>query len=65
MQFFCLQTPVLLRLFLDLGTYGCVDIFWIVFSISKDDCVYYFSKTKHNFYWANPSGVVSGVLAVC
>ena len=36
---------------------------WCVSSISKDGCRYYCSKIKHNFLWANPSGIVSVVLA--
>ena len=36
-------------------SFGCVS------AISKDGCGYYRSKIKHNFSWANPSGIVCGV----
>ena len=48
-------TPVLLRLLLDLDTYGGVDPLGVS-SISKDGCGYYGSKIKYNFSWANPAG---------
>ena len=62
-NFLAFRTPVLLHLLLDLDTYGGVDHLG-VFRRSKDGCGYYCSKIKHNFSWANPSVIVSGVLAV-
>ena len=56
------QTLVLLRLLRDLDTYG-VDP-WCVSLISKEGCGYYCSQIKSNFTYVNPSGIVSGVLAV-
>ena len=35
-----------------------------VSSIYKDGCGYYWSKIKHTFSWADPSGIVSRALAV-
>ena len=52
------RTPVLLLL--DLDTYGGVDPLGVS-SIFKDGCGYHCSKIKHNFSWANPSRIVSGV----
>ena len=58
-------TPVHVNLLLDLDTYSGVDPWGCVSSISKDDGGYCCSKIKHNFSWANPLGIISGVLAVC
>ena len=58
------RTSVLLRLLLDLDTYGGVDPLGVS-SISKEGCGYYCSKTKYNFSLANPSRIVLGVWAVC
>ena len=44
------RTPVLLRLLRDLDTYEGVDpLGEFPRPISKDDCGYYCSETKHNF----------------
>ena len=62
-NYFAFRISVL-RLLLDLDTYGVVDPFGVS-SISKECCGYYCSKTKYNFSLAHPSGIVSGMLAVC
>ena len=58
------RTPVLLRRLLDLDTYGGVDplgAFLLFIKIVADIIAVKLSK---HFSWVNPSGIVSGVLAV-
>ena len=53
---FCVRFLVLTHMVV--WSFGCVS------SISKDGCGYYCSKIKHNFSFSNPTGIISGVLAV-
>ena len=58
------RTPILLRLLLDLDTYCGVDplgVFRLFLKMVEDIITL---KLKHNFSWANPSAIVSQVLAV-
>ena len=50
------RTPVLLRLLLDLDTYGGGDPFIVFPQSLKMVAVIIATKTKHNFTWANPNG---------
>ena len=43
------RIPALLRLLLDLDTYGSVDHLGVFLQISEDGCGYYCSKIKHHF----------------
>ena len=58
-------TPVLLHLLLDLDTYGGVNPLGMFPLFLKMVADIIGSKMLHNFLWADPSGIVPGVLAVC
>ena len=57
------RTPVLLRLLHDLHTYGGVDRSG-VFPLFLTKVIVGPELSIINFSWANPSGILSGVLAV-
>ena len=61
---YAFRTPVLLRLLLDLDTYGGVDSFGVFPLFLKMDADIIAPKFKHYFPWAIKSGIVSGLLAI-
>ena len=62
-NYFSFRTPILLRLLLDLDTYSGVDPLDVfpLFLMMVADII---APKLNNFLFANPSGIVSGVLAV-